>query len=256
MERRVFEARFRVGNTEPGFSRPCTKHFVVNQNAPPDQIRADSETAIAFDRLIDWGIGVLLGVVGLLGSLGGAALYYAVDHADIATAIRNGEFRSDILTEAEAIDALFALSQWSGIGLVVAGGLTMLIGITVVVAHGRARKAGRGTPRWILGVVGAVVGIVLGFIPFSPALGGAAAGYLDPARNASGAGSGTLAGVFASLPLVIVAGFAGVGLFLGLPGEVAVTVAVVLAVALLVSLAYLVVLSAIGGYLGGWMRER
>lgn len=230
--------------------------LVIVNRTPPDQISTDSETAIAFDRLLDWGIGTLLGIVGLLGTLGGAALYYTVDHSDVATLIYNSEFQSDVLTEAEAIDALFALGQWGGIGLGIAGGITILVGIAVVVAHGRARQSGRGTPRWILGVVGAVVGTILGFIPFSPIVGGAAAGYLDPTQNTSGTGAGTLAGVFASLPLLIVAGFAGVGLFTGLPVEVAATATVILVIGVLISLLYLVVLSAIGGYLGGWIRGR
>ncbi|MFC7132426.1 MULTISPECIES: DUF5518 domain-containing protein [Salinibaculum] len=228
----------------------------MNQNPPSDQVTTDADSLVAFDRLLDWGIGGLLGIVGLLATLAGVALYYGTDRPDIATLIHNSEFQSEVLTEAEAIDAVVALGQWTGIGLGVAGVLTVGIGIAVVVAHGRARQDGRGTPRWILGVVGAIVGVVLGFVPFSPVIGGAAAGYLDPDRTASGVGTGTLAGLFATLPVLVVAVFAGAGLFVGLPGDVAGIVAVVLAVGVLISLAYLVVLSVLGGYFGGWLRKR
>lgn len=221
---------------------------------PPDPISTDSEAVVAFDRLLDWAIGGLLGFVGLLATLGGVALFYAADRSEVSELIRNSEFHSDVLTEAQAIDALVALGEWSGIGLVVAGGLTLLIGVAVVIAHRRARHGGRGTPRWILGVVGATVGLILGFVPFSPVLGGAVAGYLDPDRRASGVGSGTMAGVFAALPLFVVTMFAGVGLFAGLPSGVAAIVVAVIAILVLLSLAYLIGLSALGGYLGGLVR--
>jgi hypothetical protein len=227
----------------------------MQSDTVPDQ-RPDPEAAVAFDRLIDWAIGALLGVVGLLVALGGVALYYGTDRSDVATLIRDAEFQSDILTEAEAIDALTAFGQWCGIGLVVAGAMIVLFGVAVVVAHGRARTDGRGTPRWILGVVGAIVSIVLGFVPFSPVVGGAAAGYLDPNQDASGIGTGIFAGLFVLLPVLVVAFFSGVGLFVGLPGEVAAVVAASFIIAILVALAYSVGLSALGGYLGSWLRDR
>lgn len=225
-------------------------------NAPLEQTNSDSDPPIAFDRLLDWAIGALLGIVGLLGALVGGVLYYVVDRAAVADLVYNSEFRSDVLTEAEAIDVLWALVRWGGLGLVAAGALTVLVGIAVVVAHGRARNAGRGTPRWVLGVVGAIAGTVLGFVPFSPVLGGAVAGYLDPDRRASGLGAGTLAGVFATLPVFVLASFAGAGLFVGLPSGLVPAATAVLAVAVLVSLVYLVALSALGGYLGGWLRDQ
>lgn len=220
-----------------------------------DQIDTDTATATAFNRTIDWVIGVVLGIVGILVSLGGLALHYGVTRPDAASLIHSAEFQSDALTEAEAIDALIALGQWSGIGLVAAGGLLVLFGIAVVIVHGRSRRGDRGTPGWILGVVGALAGSILSFIPLSPILGGAAAGYLNPNPETSGLGTGMLAGVFGSLPLFVVLIFATIGLIVSVPSETATAVVTVVSVALFLILPYFVGLSAIGGYLGGWIRN-
>ena len=215
-------------------------------------VESDAETAstAAFDRPLDWAIGGVLGVLGLLVALGGAALYFTVDRPEIATLIREGEFQSDVLTEAEAIDVLVALGTWGGIGLVAAGISIVLIGVAAVVAHGRARRNGRATPRWILGVVGAISNTVLSFIPFSPILGGAAASYLSTDREATGIAAGAFAGLFTIVPALVALAFVGVGLFTGLPGSTAAAAIAVLVVAGLFGLAWVVGLSALGGYIG------
>jgi|GEM_PF-1303958 len=205
---------------------------------------------------MDWVIGAFLGVVGILVTLAGTALHYGVTRPDVAELVHNSEFQSDVLTEAEAIDVLVALGQWSGVGLAIGGVLLVLFGIAVVIAHRRARTNDQTTPSWILGVVGALVGSILSFIPFSPVLGGAVAAYLDPRHEASALGTGALAGVFASLPLLVVAVFAAIGLFMGAPANVVTAVVPILAAALFAGLLYLVGLSALGGYLGRWLRGR
>jgi len=222
------------------------------ETSPPG---TDATTDAAFGRTIDWAIGAVLGIVGVLVGLGGAMLYYGVDRPGVAEAVREADFESETLTEAEAVDALVALSDWSGIGLVVAGALTVAVGVAVVVVHGRARTEGSGTPTWILGVAGAMIGAILSFIPFSPLLGGAAAAYVDPDMSRSGLGTGVLAGVFATAPVLLVAVFAGIGLFAGVPGAATVAVLTVLGVGLLGSAVYLVGLSALGGYVGAWARD-
>ncbi len=228
----------------------------MESTASPSDVPGESEQTIVFDRLLDWSIGAILTIVGLLGATFGLGIYYAVNRPDVAELIYNSEFQSDVLTEAEAIDALVAVGQWTGLGFVVAGGLTVIAGVAVVVAHGRARRAGRSTPRWIVALVGGILGIVLGFVPFSPALGGAVAGYLDPNRSASGLGIGTVAGLFGAVPVVIVASFASVGLFMGLPGDAIILVISVFGLLFIFTVATAVGLSAVGGYAGHWLRDR
>jgi hypothetical protein len=216
---------------------------------------ADSRRAVAFGRTVDWVLAALLGIAGTLVALAGVALYRGFDRPDVAEALRRSEFESEVLTASDAVDAFAALADWGGIGLMASGALVALLGVAVVVGHGRARRDGRGTPTWVVGVVGASISSALGFVPFSPVLGGLAAGYLDPNPDASGLGTGTVAGVFGCLPVLVTAVFAGVGLFVGLPADVAASVVVPLAVGLALSLVYFVGPSALGGYLGGWLRE-
>ena len=227
----------------------------MGANPPLEQPNSPSDPPAVFDRLFDWAIGAFLAVLGLLSALVGGSLYYILDRATVADAIAASDFRSDVLTETEAVDLLWALGQWVGLGLVAVGVLSVVVGVAVVVAHGRARRDGRPTPRWILGVVGAMVGTLLGFIPLSPALGGAVAGYLDPDPAASGLGVGTLAGLVAALPAFVVTLFVGVGLVDGLRPGLVPPATVILAAAVLGSLVYLVGLSAVGGYLGRWVRD-
>jgi len=214
------------------------------------------DRTIVFDSLGDWVLGAVLWISGCVVALGGAALYYGVTRQEVATVIREGEFRSDVLTEAEAIDLIVALSHWGGLGLLVAGASIFLIGIAVLVGHRRARRDNRGTPAWIIGVVGATVSTILSFVPFSPVLGGAAAGYLDPDHAARGISVGAIAGVFASLPLFIVGLFTSVGLFVSGSPEAVIGVAVVLGIGVFFSIVYFIGLSALGGYLGNWVRKR
>lgn len=225
-------------------------------DTPPSPDRSDEASTIAFSRTIDWAIGAVLGVVGTLLTLTGAALYSTATYTVVSEMMQNAEFESDVLTEAQAIDTLVALGRWSGIGLVVTGVLLGVLGAVVVVLHGRARENNAATPAWVLGVVGAIVSVALSVIPLSPVLGGATAGYLDSDPTASGLGTGTLAGVIGSLPFLIVTVFSGIGLFVGVPSEFALAAVLLFAFTILLNLLYFVALSTIGGYLGSWARKR
>ena len=226
----------------------------MGTNPSLEQSNSPSHPPAVFDRLFDWAVAALLGITGLLSALVGGSLYSFIDRADVADTVAAGELRSAVLSETEAVDLLWAVSQWVGLGLVALGALGAVIGAVVVVAHGRARRDDRPTPRWVLGLVGAMVGALLAFVPLSPALGGAVAGYLDHDPAASGLGVGTAAGLFAALPAVVLTLSVGAGLVDGLrPGLVPAAMAI-LAAALLSVLAYLVGLSALGGYLGGRVR--
>lgn len=109
-------------------------------------------------------------------------------------------------------------------------------------------------------VIGAVVGVVLSFIPFSTVVGGAVAGFLEGPDDRAGATVGALSGVISFLPVaafgVFILGFLGFGMGIAAaPFEgFAVAAFVVLAFALIVFL-YTVGLSLLGGYLGAYLAR-
>ncbi|MEF8801103.1 MAG: DUF5518 domain-containing protein [Halolamina sp.] len=103
-------------------------------------------------------------------------------------------------------------------------------------------------------LAGAVVTVVLSFIPFSPLLGGGVAGFLE---RRGGARIGLLSGVFASVPLfvllVLVAG--AVAVIPGFAHGVADSVIVVAILIVVFLLTYTVVLSLVGGVVGVYLGE-
>jgi hypothetical protein len=112
-------------------------------------------------------------------------------------------------------------------------------------------------------LLGAVVAVVLAFLPLSTLLGGAAAGYL---HRDDGLKVGALAGVFASLPLLgvllFVAGLLGVFVpvgfgmnGMGVPLAAPLALGVLLFGLVTLLLVYAVGLSALGGLLGVSLAE-
>ena len=109
-------------------------------------------------------------------------------------------------------------------------------------------------------VIGAVVTVVTTFIPFSPVLGGAVAGYLQQEDSSTALKVGALSGAIAVLPFLLVVVFLTSTLpflpaLFHVPGAFAGIVVVFVIFALLASAVYVVGLSALGGYLG-WYVER
>jgi hypothetical protein len=105
-------------------------------------------------------------------------------------------------------------------------------------------------------VIGGIASIVLSFVPFSPVLGGAVAGYLHGGDRGAGVRIGVYAGVVAAIPFALILLFAitvfGVFLSLG-SGSGAVLLFFVL-FALVAAVVYTVGLSALGGWLGNYVR--
>lgn len=97
-------------------------------------------------------------------------------------------------------------------------------------------------------LIGAAVSIVLSFVPFSPVIGGAVAGYLE---GADGTRVGAYAGFLAAVPFAVIV-FLGLTLFM-FGGE---GVWILVGLSVLVIVAYSVVLSTLGGYLGEYIAGR
>jgi hypothetical protein len=123
---------------------------------------------------------------------------------------------------------------------------------------------------YVNALVGAVATFVLSWLPLSPVLGGAVAGYLQGPDTSRGLRAGALAGGIAAIPGLL--GVAAVGTFvLGIPvlgavgggsgsllgfGLGIVGILLVLALLLVIVLGYFVALSAAGGYLGSVVADR
>lgn len=117
----------------------------------------------------------------------------------------------------------------------------------------------RGEGFYVSALLGAVVTVVTSFVPVSPIIGGAAAGYLHDAGTGRGTRVGAVSGVFASLPLAALYLFIlGIFVFGSITsGEVAgpTFVAVLIGGIFLVIVLYTVGLSALGGYVGARYAE-
>jgi hypothetical protein len=128
----------------------------------------------------------------------------------------------------------------------------------------REQRTTSGLPAWsstVNALLGAVVTVVTSPVPFSPILGGLAAGYLDGRLGRSGVRAGAVSGLIAVVPLLLFLGAVGsvlsIGLFaggasMGLPR----LFGVFFLFAFGVVAVYSVGLSALGGYVGGHLAAR
>lgn len=110
-------------------------------------------------------------------------------------------------------------------------------------------------------LVGAIVGVVLSFIPFSTVLGGAVAGFLEGPDGRRGAAAGALSGAIAFVPIaglfLLVLAILGFGVSAAaVPLEGVALAAVAMAVASMIALLYTVGLSIVGGYLGAYLARQ
>jgi hypothetical protein len=105
---------------------------------------------------------------------------------------------------------------------------------------------------YINALIGAAVTVIFSFLGVSPLLGGAAAGYLE---RQGGGRVGAIAGVFATVPLLVFLLFAGILFgFLGF-GDAFGGGLVLLLFGVLFVGAYTVALSTVGGVLGVYLAE-
>jgi len=108
-------------------------------------------------------------------------------------------------------------------------------------------------------LIGAVAATVLAFVPFSPVLGGALAGYLQGGDRSDAVRVGALSGLFAAIPLVVILlVVASVIPFLpafGMAGSVTALLGVFALVAFGIVLLYSIGLGALGGVLGRYLAR-
>ncbi|GAB3690451.1 hypothetical protein GCM10028857_26840 [Salinarchaeum chitinilyticum] len=232
----------------------------------PSSSAATSDTSDAVpsaDRpipeLVDWLVGTVLVIVGLASVLGGAALYSVVDRSEIREAVANENVQIEGLSDPETVDVVQALGNWSAAGLIATGAILAVAGIAYVLLRRRTHsRAAAGEPVSHYGanaVLGALVAVVLAFLPGSQALGGFVAGYLESPTSDRETSVGAVAGALSTVPAIVVLVFVGGGVTSGLLaiGEAGPALVVVAGALLVVT--FLVAigggLGAIGGHLGG-----
>lgn len=206
----------------------------------------------AIPSVVDWLVGALLVVVGLLAAAGGFVLADAVDRGWAEWAVSQSTMRGTLLTEAERVEAVYSLALWGGRGLVVTGLLVAVIGIGFLVHRRRVRATEAGRPDAIsTAVLGAVVTAVTMMVPLSPLLGGGVAGYFGGVNRRSGATHGAYAGLLTAVPIAVLLGF----LVWGTVAAGTPVVGLIMLGATAFSVLYAIGLSAAGGYLGVALGE-
>ena len=218
--------------------------------------------------VVDWALAVAIALGGLVWIVGGSALAFLVDRAVLAEGIEGGTvsvtFLSVDLTESELLEVSSAVVSWAGIGLVLIGvGMVLFAGGYAIRrrrALRRYRAAGEGSSFGSFVVLGAVASAVLSFLPFSPAFGGALAGYLERGESERSVGAGALSGLLTILPFVGLVLFTAGGLLAGLRGVTGPGLTVFVVTSVILTLAAGTAISAglgaIGGYAGGRFAER
>lgn len=106
-------------------------------------------------------------------------------------------------------------------------------------------------------VIGAVATAVLnGFVPLAPVLGGALAGYLEGGDRAEGLRVGAISGILGLvLDAVIVAVVLVTFLLIGTPPLFSAVSFLVIAVVVAFVVVYVVGLSAVGGWVGNYVKH-
>lgn len=105
-------------------------------------------------------------------------------------------------------------------------------------------------------LVGAVVSIVLAFLPFSTVIGGAVAGYLQGGETGDGVRVGALSGAIAALPMLLVLFLVtAIVPFVPVPFELAAVGYVLVLFVVFFVFAYSIGTSALGGVLGLHLRD-
>jgi len=221
------------------------------ENRDSPHVEGSGTMNAIFDAIVS----LLIAAAGLGMAAAGIAVYGTADTATAEEIVTDLEVTSTFMTEAELVDAIHSFMTWGGIGLAVTGAALVVVGIGFLVYSRRLRGRREGTglvidDRYVLAVVGAVVSAVASFVPFSPVVGGAVAGYVQ--RSGNGLRIGALAGAALAAPYALLLVFLAGGAFAVNAGTIGLLIVAMLAL----STAITVVLSAIGGYAGTALADR
>ncbi|QCC49539.1 DUF5518 domain-containing protein [Halobellus limi] len=227
-----------------------------------------SEDGPQLPEVVDWIVATIIALAGVALTVGGSALTFVVDRDLIEAGVESGQitviiFERD-LTEAEMLEVTLEVVTWTGWGLLLTGiGLVLFAIGYVIVRHRTYRQTpeteSAGSYR-SYAVLGAVATGILSFLPFSPVIGGGAAGYLERYGTGRTVSVGALSGFLAMVPVLVLLVFVTIGLYAGLAtvqySGLGIVTAAAMLFALLFTAAYGAGLGALGGFAGGRVAER
>jgi ascorbate-specific PTS system EIIC-type component UlaA len=163
--------------------------------------------------VVDWLVGLVTGAVGLLLMIVGGAMFTRVDRSMITDIVTDEEFEVNGLTESEAITAAEPFVDWLAVGILLTGLLSVVAAVAFVVVRRRTRRrvvreGGTTATFWACAIYGAVVTMLVSFVPGSAIAGGGAAAYLHDGDTSvrTGAASGAIGAVLMIPLLVFLAG--------------------------------------------------
>lgn len=215
-------------------------------------------------RFLDWILGGLVVLGGLLFALFGLFALVVPDRGELETAIAQDEVDIEGMTEAEFVEVTLSLFSWIGVGFLLTGLVMLILGIAYVVhrrrVHDRA-EAGEPTSDFIAhALLGAIVSAILSFIPLSPIIGGGLAGYLERGDSERTISVGAASAVVLIAPLLAVGVSVGGGIAAGFSaigeGGVGAIAALAIIVGLVFVLGFTAALGAVGGWIGGKIAVR
>ncbi|WP_267162039.1 DUF5518 domain-containing protein [Halovenus salina] len=232
----------------------------------PDDEEGQSTERTAIPEVIDWLLGMLIAIVGLLLLFAGTVLTTALGREELGEAVDESgpvTVGTTELTRTEAIDVGAAVVSWVGLGMLVAGlGLVALAVAFVYVRHRDNSRQQRGEPTssyYANAIRGGVVTAFFSFVGISAVVGGALAGYLEGGGSDRTTTVGAVAGLLPALPALVIGLFTVVGLYSGLQdiGQTGPMVAGVggILFGVLIYAGFNATLGALGGYVGGRLAE-
>ena len=229
-----------------------------------DTVSTEVSSTEGLPGVVDWLLATVVALTGLAILAGGSAMTFVVDRPLIADMVAEGNLQMDFLSNADTIEVGLAMATWIGLGLIAIGAIMVVAAIAYAIIRRNARRTAEETGAHrsdyaANALLGAVISALLSFVPFSPAIGGGVAGYLERGESERTVGVGALSGIVLMSPVLGFLLFLTIGLLLGLMAVDAGALALAVGAAML--MAFLVVavagagLGALGGYVGGKLAE-
>lgn len=230
----------------------------IDDSSGPSGSAGATRRSREIPRIAELGASAVFVVGGLVLLLGGVSLLLFADRSLLTELAAADLLKPDQLSDAVLVDLSLALTTWGGWGLILSGAGMVAGGIGFAMVTRDEPGEESGDPTQMVSIVlGGAAGILLAFIPFSPAIGGGIAGYVGPPGQGLATGSG--AGLLAVLPGLVPGVFLAIGFVIEAPvtasGPDVTVLGVLLAGGLLLGAVVGIIIGGVGGYVGDRLAE-